>query len=125
MLKWVELGVDDGGHPWGTMVAVAEVSHVKPASHWPQGLSVFRQALLAALADSGFEDRPFADGPVLQVADIKWVKGEFVDSETEAGRREALRKQFARKMNDAQQRKLVGVRVADDRTLIWLVKADQ
>ena len=130
MLKWVELGVDDGGHPWGTMVAVAEVSHVKPASHWPQGLSVFRQALLAALADSGFEDRPFADGPVLQVADIKWVRAEFanvshVDSETEAGRREALRKQFARKMNDAQQRKLVGVRVADDRTLIWLVKADQ
>lgn len=128
MLKWVELGIDDAGNPWGTMVAVAEQSGVKPASHWPPGLSVFRQALLAALIDSGFEDRPFADGPVMQVADINWVKNEFaklchVDSETETGRQEALRKQFTRKLNDAQQRKLVGVRVAPDRTLIWLVNA--
>jgi hypothetical protein len=128
MLKWVEIGVDDSGSPWGTMVAVAEPSSVKPASHWPPGLSVFRQALLAALIDSGFEDRPFVDGPALQVADIKWVKSEFakvchVDSETEEGRQEALRKQFTRKLNDAQQKKLVGVRVASDRTLIWLVKA--
>ena len=127
-LKWVELGVDDSGNPWGTMVAVAEVSNVKPASHWPAGLSVFRQALLNALIDSGFEDRPFADGPAVKVVDIKWVKNEFgkichVDSETKEGRQEALRKQFSRKLNDAQQRKLVGVRVTDDRTLIWLVKA--
>jgi hypothetical protein len=128
MLKLVELGVDDGGRPWGTMVAVAEMSNSKPASHWPPGLSVFRQALLAALADSGFEDKPFADGPVLRVADIEWVKKEFaqishVDSDSEAGRREALRKQFARKLNDAQQKKLVGVRVSANRTLIWLLKA--
>ena len=110
------------------MVAVAEVSNVKPASHWPAGLSVFRQALLNALIDSGFEDRPFGDGPAVKVVDIKWVKNEFgkichVDSETNEGRQEALRKQFSRKLNDAQQRKLVGVRVTDDRTLIWLVKA--
>ena len=126
--EWVELGVDDSGNPWGTMVAAAELSNVKPASHWPPSLSVFRQALLNALIDSGFEDRPFADGPAMKVADIKWVKNEFakichVDSETEEGRQEALRKQFSRKLNDAQQRKLVGVRVTDDRTLIWLVKA--
>jgi hypothetical protein len=127
-LKWVEIGVDDSGNPWGTMVAAAEVSSVKPASHWPLGLVVFRQALLNALIDSGFEDRPFADGPAMKVVDIKWVKNEFakvchVDSETEKGRQEALRKQFTRKLNDAQRRKLVGVRVTDDRTLIWLVKA--
>jgi hypothetical protein len=129
-LKWVELGVDDRGNPLGTMVAVAEQSNVKPASQWPPSLSVFRQALIAALLDSGFEDRPFADGPVLKVVDVKWVKNEFAkichaDSETEEGRQEAVRKQFSRKLNDAQQRKLVGVRVTDDRTLIWLVKVGE
>jgi AAA domain-containing protein/bifunctional DNA primase/polymerase-like protein len=128
LLKWVELGVDDAGNPWGTMVAVAEASTAKPASHWPPSLSVFRQALTAALLDSGFEERPLADGPAMQVADIKWVKSEFakichVDSETEAGRQEALRKQFTRKLDLAQERKLIGVRVGADRTLIWLVKA--
>jgi hypothetical protein len=104
-LKWVELGVDDGGNPWGSMVAVAEQSNVKPASQWPPSLSVFRQALIAALLDSGLEDRPFADGPVLKVVDVKWVKNEFakichVDSETEEGRQEAVRKQFSRKRGD-------------------------
>jgi hypothetical protein len=128
-LKWVDLG-DDGGNPWGSMVAAAELSNVKPASHWPPGLSVFRQALLNALIDSGFQERPFADGPAMEVADVKWVKNEFakichVDSETEAGRQEARRKQFTRKLNDAQQRKLVGVRVTDDRTLIWLLKTGE
>jgi hypothetical protein len=127
-LKWVELGVDDGGDPWGSMVAVAELSNVKPSSQWPPSLSVFRQALIAALLDSGFEDRPFADGPAMKVADIKWVKNEFtkichVDSEIEEGRQEAVRRKFSRKLNDAQQRKLVGVLVTDDRTLIWMVKA--
>jgi len=129
MLKWVELVVDDCGNPWGSMVGVAETSTAKPVSHWPPSLSVFHQALLVALGDSGFEHRPFADGPILQVVEIKWVKSEFakvchVDSQTDTGRQEALRKQFARKLTDAQQRKLVGVQVAPDRTLIWLVRAD-
>jgi hypothetical protein len=58
--------------------------------------------------------------------------GEFdqichVESKTEDGRQEALRKQFTRRLNDAQQKKLIGVRVKSEgpdlgRTLIWLVK---
>jgi hypothetical protein len=64
----------------------------------------------------------------MQVVHINLVKSEFakichVESETETGRQDALRKQFTRKLTDAQQRKLVGVRVAPDRSLIWLVKA--
>jgi hypothetical protein len=130
-LKWVELGVDDDGHPWGSMVAVADASTAKPASSWPPSLSVFRQALQAALLDNGTEEQPFPDGPRLRAVDVEKVKTEFakvchVDSETETGRREALRKQFTRKLTDAQQKKLIGVRVeAAGRTLIWLVSVHE
>jgi hypothetical protein len=125
-LQWVELGIDDAGQPWGSMVAVAEISTAKPASDWTASLSVFRRALLNALIESGFEARPFADGPKMQVVDIERVKIEFfkachVESDTEARRQEARRKQFTRKLTDAQQRALVGVQVTDNRTLIWLV----
>ena len=129
-LKSIELGLDEAGQPWGSMVAVAELSVVKPASDWPPTLSVFRQALITALTDSGFEDQPFPDGPRLQVVDIERVKAEFaklshVESETEAGRQEARRKQFARKLESAQQRKLIGVRVTSSRTIVWLLNAQE
>jgi hypothetical protein len=129
-LEWVELGLDDAGQPWGSMVAVAEISTVQPGSAWPPSLSVFRQALLNALIESGFEAQPFADGPTMRVVDVERLKNAFfktchVESETEAGRQEARRKQFTRKLSDAQQRALVGVHVANDRTLVWLVNAHE
>jgi hypothetical protein len=127
MLKPVELGTDDSGKPWGSMVAVAHASAAKPASDWPPTLLVFRQALQTALADGAFEDRPFAGGPILRVAFLHLVREEFakishVDSDTEAGRQEAIRKQFSRRLGDAQSRTLVGVRTRPDgKTLVWLV----
>ena len=126
-LKPVELGADESGQRWGSMVAVAEAGAAKPASDWPPNLSVFRQALQTALADGAFEDRPFLDGPLLRVVFHDHVRDEFakithVDSASEEKRREAIRKQFARKLADAQSKKLVGVRArSDGKTLIWLV----
>jgi hypothetical protein len=131
MLKPVELGVDDAGRAWGSLVAVAGVSAGKPASDWPPSLSVFRQALLTALTDGAFEAQPFADGPTLRVVFLHLVRDEFVkithvDSESEKGRQEAIRKQFSRKLSDAQQKKLVGVRARDDgKTLIWLISRQE
>src|SRR5262249_21187660 len=60
-LKPAEVGVDDAGRPWGSLVAVTGRSTDKPASDWSPKLSVFRQALLTALAEGGFEDQPFAN----------------------------------------------------------------
>ena len=126
-LKPVELGLDDSGRPWGSMVAVAAEGTAKPASDWPQALEVFRQALQTTLATDAHEARPFPDGPEVRVTFLNLVRDEFakithVDSDTEAGRKEALRKQFIRKLTDAQNKKLVGVRTRDDgKTLIWLV----
>jgi hypothetical protein len=129
-LKPVALGVDESGRPWGSLVAVAETSAVKPASDWPPSLSVFRQALQTALADGAFEDRPFADGPTLRVVFHDLVRDEFakithVESASEAKHQEAIRKQFSRKLSDAQSKKLVGVRARDDgKTLVWLVNRE-
>jgi len=126
-LKPVELGADELGNAWGSMVAVAHESAAKPASDWPPALSVFRQALQTALADGAFDDRPFPSGPTLRVVFLHLVRDEFakithVDSASEEKRQEAVRKQFTRKLNDAQSRKLVGVRTReDDKSLVWLV----
>jgi hypothetical protein len=129
-LKPVELGLDDSGRPWGSMVAVAAEGTAKPASDWPQALGVFRQALQTTLATDAHEARPFPDGPEVRVTFLNLVRDEFakithVDSDTEAGRKEALRKQFTRKLTDAQNKKLVGVRTRDDgKSLIWLVSRE-
>jgi hypothetical protein len=130
-LKPVELGTDESGRPWGSMVAVAEAGAAKPASDWPPSLSVFRQALHTALADGAFEDQPFADGPILRVVFHDLVRDEFakithVDSASEDKRQEAIRKQFARRLNDAQSKKLIGVRArSDGKTLVWLVSRQE
>jgi hypothetical protein len=130
-LKPVDLGTDELGQRWGSMVAVAHESAAKPAADWPPALSVFRQALMTALADGAFEDQPFAGGPTLRVVFLHSVREEFaktthVDSDTKEGRAEAIRKQFARRLNDAQSRKLVGVRAREDgKTLIWLVSRQE
>ena len=126
-LKPVELGTDEAGNSWGSMVAIAHESAAKPASDWPPALSVFRQALQTALAEGAFDDRPFPNGPTLRVVFLHLVRDEFakithVDSASEEKRQEAIRKQFTRKLNDAQSRKLVGVRTReDDKSLVWLV----
>jgi hypothetical protein len=130
-LRPVELGTDEAGKPWGSMVAVAHESAAKPASDWPAALSVFRQALQTALADGGFEDRPFPDGPTLRVVFHDLARDEFakithVESASEEKRQEAIRKQFTRRLNDAQSRKLVGVRTrADGKSLVWLVSRQE
>jgi AAA domain/Bifunctional DNA primase/polymerase, N-terminal len=130
-LKPIDLGVDDSGRPWGSLVAVAGISAGKPASDWPPSLSVFRQALQTALADGAFEAQPFADGPTLRVVFLHLVRDEFakithVDSDNEKGRQEAIRKQFTRRLADAQSKRLVGVRARDDgKTLIWLVSRQE
>jgi len=52
----------------------------------------------------------------------EFAKITHVDSASEEKRQEAIRKQFTRRLNDAQSRKLVGVRTReDDKSLVWLV----
>jgi hypothetical protein len=127
-LKRVELGIDDDGKPFGSMVAVAEGEAAKTTSPWPPSLSVFKQALTEALIADGKDEQPFPNCPVVKTVDVEMVKGIFAtlthtDSDTEEGRKEAIRKQFTRRLNDAQQRHLIGVKSEPSgRSRTWLIR---
>lgn len=108
----VELGVVDG-KPWGSLAAVSGESG-QPTTQWSDHLRILRQALSTALINHGKNMRPYADGPEVKVVTEDQVREEFnriahVDSPTPNKRQEALRKQFSRKLIDAQNKGLVAV----------------
>lgn len=56
----------------------------------------------------------------------EFAKVTHVDSASEEKRKGAIRKQFTRRLADAQSKRLVGVRARDDeKTLIWLVSRQE
>jgi hypothetical protein len=105
-LKPVELGADDSGKPFGSMVAIAEGESAGIVTQWPDALVIFKQALVDAMLDGGTDEQPFLDCPVVRAVDVEAVKARFAtlthtDSDTPGGRKEAIRKQFSRKLSDA------------------------
>ena len=98
----VDLGVVDG-KAWGSL-----------ATQWSDHLRIFRQALSTALINHGKNVRPYLDGPEVKAVTEDEVREEFnriaqVDIPTPDKRQEALRKQFSRKLIDAQNKALVAV----------------
>ena len=120
----VDLGAIDS-KPWGSLAAVAGKAG-QPTKQWSEHLRIFRQALSTALVNHGKNERPFADGPEVKAVTEDQVRAEFnriahVDSPPEK-RQDALRKQFSRKLIDAQSKGLVGVHNdAAGHTVIWFV----
>ena len=129
MLKPVELGIDDNGKPFGSMVAVASES-IQTASQWPDHLRIFRQALSTAIIDHGKVEQPYSDGPHVRAVAEDMVRAEFeriahVDSPPEK-RPEALRKQFSRKLNGAQAKGLIGLLVSPaGHGLVWFASGKE
>ena len=127
-LEPVTLGVDETGNPFGSMVAVP-IDMPASASVWPIHLSTFKQALMDTLISSGVDEQPFAKCPVVKTVDVEAVKNVFAtlthtDSETEEGRKEAIRKQFKRRLDQAQELKLIGLHAdAAGHTKIWLIRS--
>ena len=128
-LEPVTLGVDETGNPFGSMVAVPIDTPASSASVWPLHLSTFKQALLDTLISSGVDEQPFAKCPVVKTVDVEAVKTVFAtlthtDSETEEGRKEAVRKQFKRRLDQAQELKLIGLHAdAAGHAKIWLIRS--
>jgi AAA domain/Bifunctional DNA primase/polymerase, N-terminal len=127
-LKFVQLGIGEDGKPWGSMVPVPLEEEDKSGTKWPEILSVFRKALINALAGQGAGDcRPYPNGPEVRAVAVAAVRREFdqkciVDSGTEQGKQEAKRKQFVRKLNQAQEKGLIAVRDSGGRQIVWLAK---
>ena len=129
MLKPVELGIDDDGKPFGSMVAVAS-ERIQTASQWPEHLRIFRQALSTAIIEHGSVEQPYPDGPQVRAVAEPLVRAEFeriahVDSPPEK-RPEALRKQFSRKLNGAQVKGLIGLLVSPaGHGLVWFASGKE
>jgi AAA domain/Bifunctional DNA primase/polymerase, N-terminal len=127
-LKFVQLGIGEDGKPWGSMVPVPLEEEDKSGTKWPEILSVFRKALINALAGQGAGDcRPYPNGPEVRAVAVAAVRREFdqkciVDSGTEQGKQEAKRKQFVRKLNQAQEKGLIAVHDSGGRQIVWLAK---
>jgi hypothetical protein len=127
-LKPVSFGIDENGKPFGSMVAVAEGESAKTMAIWPPALAVFKQALVDTLIASGKDEAPFPNGPNVRTVDAEAVKTTFatithVESDNEQGRKEAIRKQFARKLGEAQSRRLIGVKAdTSGQTKLWLLR---
>lgn len=123
----VDLGIDENGKAWGSLAPVAGESR-QPTARWSEPLRIFRQALSAALINHGKAVQPYMDGPEVRAVTEDEVREEFyrtahVDSPPEK-RRDALRKQFTRKLIEAQSKGLVAVHNDPaGHEVIWFVSA--
>jgi hypothetical protein len=124
----IELGTNQYGETettlaidWASEGARTIVGESRP---WSKSLRLFQQCLSTALADLGKQQRPYADGPIVQAVDMEAVRAEFQKSYPAEGddkqKHEAARKAFKRAILLAQGNKLIGVRILAGTTWVWL-----
>jgi hypothetical protein len=124
--KVIEVGIDCLGKARTSMV-IEPLDHSDGPSGgpvkrrtWPKALIVFRDALTEAILSHG-QDFQIEGGPRVKAADAEHVRAAFYKTYLAEGAdpQQARRKAFHRCLQVAQSRHLVGVRVSDDRQLIW------
>jgi hypothetical protein len=132
----VDLGPDENGAPTTTLtiewLSQIETSTgtTKPKNEgWSKSLRLLRQTLMTMLVDCGKDSRPYPGGPTVRAVDVEIVRREFYASYMADGTPEqkaaARQKAFKRAVKDAQERGLIGLRVVDGMTLIWLAVAQE
>jgi hypothetical protein len=105
--------------------ALAQI-RVKPTAKdkWSKSLRLLQRALMTALAEHGTGQRPFVDGPAVQVVDIEIVRAEFYKSYPADGdatqKRAARQKAFRRAINEAQASGVIVIREVGHLTWTWL-----
>jgi hypothetical protein len=128
----ITLGADQFGEPVTTLVIdwAPEAARATPGKDkgWPKSLRLLQRAMMAVLADQGTDQRPFPDGPIVRAIELQVVRSEFYKSYPADGdakqQQEARRKAFNRAIHDAQANSVIGVRIVDGTTLVWLVGRD-
>jgi hypothetical protein len=126
----IELGADQFGEPVTTLAIDWAPEAVAPGKDkiWPKSLRLLQRAMMAVLADHGTDQRPFHDGPIVRATDREIVRGEFYKNYPADGdpkqQQETRRKAFNRAIRDAQTSGVIGIRVLDGTTLVWLAGRD-
>ena len=89
-----------------------------------KSLRLLRQVMMNMLADCGFDERPFPNGPTVRVVKIDQIRAEFCKSypaDGDAASKAAARRQaFGRAIKEAQAKGLIGVRDIGEATYVWL-----
>ena len=89
-----------------------------------KSLRLLRQVMMNMIADCGFDERPYPNGPTVRVVKIEQVRAEFCKSypaDGDAASKAAARRQaFGRAIKEAQAKGLIGVRDIREVTYVWL-----
>ena len=128
----IELGTDQFGQPVTTLVIdwAPETTRAAPGKDksWPKSLRLLQRTMMAVLADQGTDQCPLPNGPIVRAIDLEIVRSEFYRSYPADGeakqQQETRRKAFSRAIKDAQTSRVIGVRIRDGVTLVWLASRD-
>jgi AAA domain-containing protein len=130
-LKPHDLGIDDDGEPFGSLVVIPgeagqSAIRVKPPKAEAKSKRVFREAVAEALASSGKDIRVLHDGPMVRAAEVENVRTQFyrryVTGEAEPGKvTDARQKAFKRLLNDLPD----GISSSTQDGREWLWRVDQ
>jgi hypothetical protein len=130
-IKVVDLGADKNGNQQSTLIVEWKIEGAAVEKGGGEKLSpsltLFRDALIEVLLESGIDFRPFADSAPVRAADNELIRAEFYrrylsDGDTEKQRQEARKKAYSRAVKSAQEKRLIGVSVAGDTTMIWSIE---
>ena len=128
----IKLGADQCGAPVTSLVIdwAPEAARAAPGKDksWPRSLRLLQRTMMAVLADQGTNQCPFPNGPIVRAIDLEIVRSEFYKSYPADGdakqQQETRRKAFSRAIKDAQTSSVIGFRVVDGTTLVWLASRD-
>jgi hypothetical protein len=94
-----------------------------------KSLRLLRQVMMNMIADCGFDERPFPNGPTVRVVDIELVRTEFYKSYPAAGddkeKKESRRRAFNRSLTEARDKGLLGSRDIGAVTYVWLTTPNE
>ncbi|MCA1474766.1 MULTISPECIES: AAA family ATPase [unclassified Bradyrhizobium] len=130
-LKPHDLGIDDDGEPFGSLVVVPGLAgqsaiRVKPPKAEAKSKRVFREAVAEAIAGTGRDIRVLHDGPMVRATEVENVRTQFyrryVTGEAEPGKvTDARQKAFKRLLNDLPD----GISASTQDGAEWLWRVDQ
>jgi RecA-family ATPase len=128
-----EMGVNQRGKKQTTLVldwgASTAPQGAKAKDDWGKGkgIKVLRRIIMSMLVDQGIDLKPWADGPTVRALKMERVKAEFlkgyyVDGDTEAARTHAKRTAFQRTIDSAADKDVITVREIGGEDFVWLTR---
>jgi AAA domain len=105
------------------VVVSADTPTMAKSSRWTRGLSVFRDAVTAAIIAEGEDHRPGGDGAIVKAVPVECAKSQHNRLYVHSGdgdRSEAERKAWRRALQTARGTQLIGSESSCGRDLIWL-----